>query len=110
MGGTVERMTHALLLAAMVVIRSYNYAYIPPDELARARATADRTFQQAGISLHWIDCWVPGASIVHRPSSIVDRPLSSCTEPLREGSDFVLRLMTPPSPSVDQRRSHHHVA
>jgi hypothetical protein len=94
---TVKRMTHALLLAAMVVIRSYNYAQVPSDELAQARATADRTFQQAGISLQWIDCWVPEdrpSSIVDRPSSIVDRP-SKCTEPLRDGSDFVLRLMAP---------------
>ncbi len=84
-------MTHALLLAATVVIRSYNYAQVPADDLARARATADRTFQQAGISLQWIDCWVPG----DRPSSIVNRPSSLCTELLREGSEFVLRLMIP---------------
>jgi hypothetical protein len=84
-------MTHALLLAAMVVIRSYNYAQIPADELARARATADRTFEQAGISFQWIDCWVPE----DRRSSIVQRPSSPCTEVLRDGREFVLRLMTP---------------
>jgi hypothetical protein len=88
-------MTHALLLAAMVVIRSYNYAQVPADELARARATADRTFEQAGISLQWIDCWVPE----DRPSSIVEQR-SSCTELLRDGSDFVLRLMTPVVPEA----------
>ena len=78
----------------MVVIRSYNYAQVPADDLARARATADRTFQQAGISLQWIDCWVPApaSSIGDRPASIVDRR-SSCTELLRDGSEFVLRLM-----------------
>ncbi|MCM3880073.1 MAG: hypothetical protein ND807_08200 [Vicinamibacterales bacterium] len=86
-------MSHALLLAAMVVIRSYNYADVPPDELARARATADRVFQQAGISLQWIDCWVPD-----RPSSIVDRRSSGCNEPLRDGSEFVLRLMSSDRP------------
>jgi hypothetical protein len=83
-------MTQVLLLAAMVVIRSYNYAQIPADDLARARATADRTFEQAGISLQWMDCWVPG----ERPSSIVHRPSSLCTELLRDGSEFVLRLMS----------------
>ena len=81
-------MTHALLLAAMIVIRSYNYAQVPADDLARARATVDRTFQQAGISLQWINCLVPE----DRRSSIVHRP-SSCTELLRDGSEFVLRLM-----------------
>jgi hypothetical protein len=87
-------MTHALVLAAMVVIRSYNYSHVPDDELARARATADRTFKQAGISLQWVDCSVDRpSSIVDRPASIVDHP-SSCTDPLREGSEFVLRLMT----------------
>jgi hypothetical protein len=91
----VKRMTHALLLAAMVVIRTYNYAQVPADELARARATADRTFEQAGISLQWIDCWVPE----DRPSSNVERR-SSCTELLRDGSDFVLRLMTPVVPEA----------
>jgi hypothetical protein len=75
-------MTHALLLAAVVVIRSFNYAQVPPEELARARATANRTFEQAGISLKWIDCWVPETSAFER-----------CTEPLREGSEFMLRLM-----------------
>ncbi len=73
------------------MIRSYNYAQVPADDLARARATADHTFQPAGISLQWIDCWVPG----DRPSSIVHRPSSPCTELLHDGSEFVFRLMIP---------------
>jgi hypothetical protein len=115
-------MTHAFLVAAMVMIRTYNYMPVPADDIARARATADRTFDQAGISLQWVDCWVPASSIIDRPSSIVRSPkrearrrvdrlpaearsakagpsLSSCIEPLREGSDFVLRLV--PSASAD---------
>jgi hypothetical protein len=103
-------MTHAFLMAAMVMIRTYNYMPVPADDIARARATADRTFQQAGISLQWVDCWVPspvrrsaereGGSIVNRPSSIVESPSqSACDQPLREGSDFVLRLV--PSASAD---------
>ena len=93
-------MTHALLLAAMVVIRTFNYAQVSPDELARARATTERTFQRAGISLQWIDCRVPTdrpSSIVDRPSSSVDRP--ECTEPLRDGSEFMMRLMVPAQPT-----------
>jgi hypothetical protein len=92
-GPKVERMSHALLLAAMIVIRTYNYAAVPADDLTRARATADRAFHQAGISVQWIDCWVPD-----RPTSIVDRQTSPCTEPLREGSEFVLRLMSSAAP------------
>jgi hypothetical protein len=94
-------MTHALLLAAIVVIRSYNYGQVPPDELARARATADHIFQQAGISLQWVDCWVPDrpSSIVDRRSSSVDRP-ASCVDPLHDGSEFVLRLMPADPPTA----------
>ena len=119
----VERMTQALLLAAMVVIRTFNYAQVPPDELARARATADRTFQHAGISVQWIDCWVPGdrpAAIGNTPSAIGNTPsaigdrvsasghpqsaigerLSACTEPLREGTEFMLRLLPSADPAA----------
>jgi hypothetical protein len=97
-------MTHAFLVAAMVMIRTYNYMPVPADDIARARATVDRTFQQAGISLQWVDCWVPTSSIVDRlPAEVRSENAgpsqSSCTEPLREGSDFVLRLV--PSASAD---------
>jgi hypothetical protein len=86
-------MTHAFLLAAMVMIRTYNYLPVPPDDIARARATADRTFQDAGISLQWVDC-AATSSGVERPSFIVDP--QECAQPLREGSEFVLRLVSPP--------------
>jgi hypothetical protein len=102
-GRKVERMTtHALLVAAMVMIRTYNYMPVPTDDIARARATADRTFHQAGISLQWEDCWVPTSSIVSllpAEARSAKPGQSSCTDPLREGSDFVLRLV--PSASAD---------
>jgi hypothetical protein len=79
-------MTHAFLVAAMVMIRTYNYMPVPADDIARARATVDRTFQEAGISLQWVDCAVA--------SSSVDRP--ECAQPVREGRDFVLRLVSSP--------------
>lgn len=85
-------MTSALLLAVTVVIRSYNYAQVPPNQLAAARATADGIFQSAGISLQWIDCEVPEDG----RTSIADRRWSSgaaCLEPRREGQEFVLRLL-----------------
>jgi hypothetical protein len=128
-GRKVKRMTHAILVAAMVMIRTYNYLPVPADAIAHARATADRTFRQAGISLQWVDCWVPSSSIVDRPSSIVDQPSSivdrlpadgrspkttasqsSCTEPLREGNDFVLRLMPSASANATDRLSPRIVA
>jgi hypothetical protein len=93
-------MTHALLLAAMVVIRTYNYAQVPPEQLARARATTERTFQRAAISITWIECRVPA----DRRSSIVDRP--ECTRPLHEGSEFMLRLM-PPIHATDRGSLRH---
>ena len=83
-------MTHALVLAAIVVIRTYNYAQLPPDELARARDTAARTFAKAGITLQWVDCWVPQTPV---------GTAARCTDPLREGGEFVLRLM----PSSERR-------
>jgi hypothetical protein len=118
-------MTHAFLVAAMVMIRTYNYLPVPADDIARARAAVDRTFEQAGISLQWVDCWVPslvrrstereGGSIARPPKREarrrVDRlpaeahsaeagpPQSSCTDPLRGGSDLLLRLV--PSASAD---------
>jgi len=116
-------------MAAMVMIRTYNYMQVPADDIARARATADRTFQQAGISLQWVDCAVT-SSIVDRPSAIVDRPSSivdslpaeawraksaepapsasgdrqECVQPPREGSDFVLRLVASPAAENDSAR------
>ena len=114
-------MTHALLLAAMVVIRTYNYAQVPAEDLTHARETVNRTFGRAGISLRWVDCWVP-SSIVHRPSTSLGATLSSssfdelrtkgrpsssdaaaCAEPLREGTEFVLRLMASPARSSGAR-------
>jgi hypothetical protein len=90
-------MTHALLLAAMVMIRTYSYVQVPAADMARARATADRTFEQAGISLQWVDCWAPAdaRSANAGRSAIVESPV--CAKPLREGSDFVLRLVSSPA-------------
>ncbi len=69
------------LAAAIVTIRVYNYVAVAPAEMTAARATATRIFEPAGISLRWIECRVPGAN-----------GGALCTEPLREGGEFVLRL------------------
>ena len=71
---------------AAAAIRIYNYANVPTGQLAAARATADRIFADAGISLQWTDCRTSAAG-----RGAADR-LAGCTELLREGHEFVLRL------------------
>jgi hypothetical protein len=65
-----------------VSIRTYNYAQIPDESLARARAAADGIFKRAGIVLRWIDCRVPQSESG-----------AACVEPLDGRRDLVLRLM-----------------
>jgi hypothetical protein len=67
---------------AAVAIRTYNYAHVTPEQLTASRSAANRIFEGAGISLQWIDCRV----------SELDSGLA-CTEQLRDGREFVLRLM-----------------
>jgi hypothetical protein len=64
-----------------VTIRTYNYADVPAASLAGAESEAALIFKRAGISLEWIDCRVRGN----------DGP--SCTEPLIDGRDLMLRLV-----------------
>jgi hypothetical protein len=71
------------LAAALVTIRIYNYAGVPPAELAAARADADRIFHEAGLSLAWKICRVPNGS-----------DGDACLELLRDRGEFVLRLQT----------------
>ena len=59
------------LLAALVTIRVYDYAAVPPAQMAAARAAAGRIFEDAGISVSWLECRVPGAP-----------ERAACTEPL----------------------------
>ena len=65
-----------------VAIRTYNYAQVPHESLAHARAAAESIFKRAGIALRWIDCRVPQADAG-----------AACVEPLEERRDLVLRLM-----------------
>jgi hypothetical protein len=75
------------LAAAIVTIRICNYAAVPAEQIAAARAAADGIFQENGISLQWIDCRVPGAATG-----------AGCAGPLGE-SEFVLRLLESPNRS-----------
>jgi hypothetical protein len=75
---------HELLAAAIVTIRIYNYAAVPAEQVAAARAAAEGIFQETGISLQWIDCRVSLAA-----------PGAGCTGPLGE-TEFVLRLLALP--------------
>jgi hypothetical protein len=90
----VKRMTHALLLAAAVMVRTYDYSHVPAPTLAIARATADRTFAQSGISLQWIDCSIE--PVDRRAPGADSMP---CMQPLREGVEFMLRLISAPEAS-----------
>jgi hypothetical protein len=72
-----------LLAAALVTIRIYNYAAVPPAEVDAARAAADRIFHSAGLTVQWVVCRVPNL-----PDG------AACTEPLRDSGEFVLRLQT----------------
>ena len=75
-------VAHAEKFTATVVIRTYNYAAVPAGELTAARSEAAHIFSKAGIALEWTECRVPGGD--HG---------SSCTEPLLEGRDLMLRLV-----------------
>ena len=83
-----------LLAAALLTIRIYNYAGVPPAELAAARANADRIFQDAGMSLNWVNCRVPNSM-----------EGDACSGPLHDGAEFVLRLQTASAQSIPSRVS-----
>lgn len=89
-GGRVHiGLVPLLLAAALVTIRIYNYAAVPPAELATARADAERIFQEAGLSLRWVICRVPNAA-----------GGDACVDPLHDGGEFVLRLQTSAHPGM----------
>src|SRR5688572_1999554 len=67
---------------AAVTVRTYNYAAVSFEELAAAKSEAEHIFDEAGISLEWIDCRVPGTSYG-----------AACTEPVITGRDLLLRLV-----------------
>ncbi len=74
-----------------VAVRTFNYAVAPDRELAAAKSEAAHIFQNAGISIQWIDCWVPGA-----------KGGAPCTEPLITGRDLMLRLVDRRPAEVDR--------
>jgi hypothetical protein len=79
--------------AVVVTIRTYNYAALPGHVLAAARVTAAAIFKRAAISVEWIDCRVPQGDG------------ASCTEPLRPGREFMLRLTDVPGEARYGRRA-----
>jgi hypothetical protein len=70
-----------VLAAALVTIRLYNYAAVPEEQLAAARAEAARILQAAGLTTQWRAC---------RAGSIGEG--DPCTDVLRSSGEFVLRL------------------
>jgi len=78
-----------LVAAALITIRIYNYAAVPPAELADAHATADRIFHEAGIQLEWMTC--------RMPTSLEG---DACATPLRSNGEFVVRLQASSNPNI----------
>ncbi len=72
----------AVVLAATIIIRSYNNFGVPAADLAAARQDAETILQQAGVNIVWEDCWAGE----RHPVSTSAR----CQEPV--GGDIVLRL------------------
>ena len=70
-----------VLAAALVTIRLYNYAGVPEEQLAAARAETARILQEAGLSTQWRAC---------RTGSVGEG--DPCTDVLRNAGEFVLRL------------------
>src|SRR5918993_1238198 len=68
--------------SATVTIRTYNYAIVSSEQLALARLETESIFMNAGISVEWVECRVPGRN-----------DGSACTEPLLAGRDLMLRLV-----------------
>jgi hypothetical protein len=77
-----SHLAAAASLDADVVVRIYNYAGVRQDQLAISQATADRIFQNAGISLRWMKCRVRSSDNA-----------SACVDALDEGREFMLRLI-----------------
>jgi hypothetical protein len=73
----------AVGLAATIVIRSYNNAGVPVEDLAAARLHTEAVLQQAGLNIVWADCWAG-----ERSQTADEDP--RCQEPV--GGDIVLRL------------------
>jgi len=76
---------------AAVAVRTFNYAAMPNGELAAAKSEAEHIFDEAGISLEWIDCRVPGTN-----------DGAACTEPLLIGRDLMLRFVDRRSPEGER--------
>ena len=74
-----------------VSVRTYNYAGVPTEELAGARAEAERIFDKAHIWVEWKDCRVPGRT-----------EGAACTEPMLTGSDLLLRLVERTAPGGER--------
>jgi hypothetical protein len=84
---TLGAASHA---STAVSIRTYNYATVAVEQMSEARSEAAHIFKNAGISLEWIECRVPGGGAG-----------AACTEPLLVGRDLMLRLVDrTPSPGA----------
>ncbi len=64
--------------ARRLTLRTYNYAGILPEVLARAERRADRLFEQVGLETRWLHCPTsPDRSPRIRPAARRSDPLTS---------------------------------
>ena len=69
--------------ARRLTLRTYNYAGILPEVLARAERRADRLFEQVGLETRWLHCPTSPGQIAENPA---------CRAPIGS-ADFILNLL-----------------
>ena len=69
--------------AALVTVRTYNYAFAPAAYVIEAQDEVIRIFKNAGITLQWLECSI---------EPFAEHVTTGCMDPLRQGQDLILRL------------------
>ena len=78
---------------AELIVHTYNYAGVHPDDLAAARLHAETIFKRASLTISWIDCRITGRDAVDI--------LPTCRTDLRP-DEVMLRIMSGDAPIVDR--------
>jgi hypothetical protein len=69
--------------AQTVTIRTYNNFGVAPEDLAAARPHVESVFQEAGVSVAWVDCWFRDKEVAQSSER--------CAQPLK-ADEVILRL------------------
>jgi hypothetical protein len=82
--------------APSITVFVYNYAAIPPADLAKAKAEASRVYRHSGVEIEWLDCPLspkeagqfPACQLPPGPTRLAVRILSqSMAERMRQARD-----------------------